>query len=194
VHYLVETNPNKTTYISEVQVRTIFEEGWSEIDHKIRYPYDKDNKLLSQFLVMFNRLSGNADEMGSYVQYLKRELDKREEEFKKAVEKKITIIEDLKNKIKELELKPKVALQWESELNEILELPSLDMINFEFKLPDLSESEFTNLSKLEFLDFTKIKIPDYPKVEIPDLSKIIIPKVELKKKPVRKRKKKNDDE
>ena len=78
VHYLVETTVGKATYIAEVQVRTIFEEGWSEIDHKIRYPYSKENKLLNQFLVMFNRLSGNADEMGSYVQYLKQELERKE--------------------------------------------------------------------------------------------------------------------
>tara|TARA_R110001583_G_scaffold21469_2_gene81559 strand:+ start:11971 stop:12984 length:1014 start_codon:yes stop_codon:yes gene_type:complete len=162
VHYLVEANHNKTTYITEVQVRTIFEEGWSEIDHKIRYPYDRDNKLLSQFLEMFNRLSGNADEMGSYVKYLKRELDKREIEFKKAVKKKISIIEDLKTRIKELELKPKVALQLESELNEILKLPSLDISNFEFKLPDLSMDKISDLSKIEFPDLSK----ELPTIEL----------------------------
>ncbi len=183
VHYLVETSPNKTTYISEVQVRTIFEEGWSEIDHKIRYPYDKDNRLLSQFLVMFNRLSGNADEMGSYVQYLKKELDSKEREFKDAVEKKILIITDLKKKIKELELQPKVALQWEKELNEILKLPTLNMNSFELKLPDFSKIEmpdFTNIkipnySKIEMPDFTSIKSPDYSKIELPDFTKSKMP-------------------
>lgn len=78
VHYLVETNMDKSIYISEVQVRTIFEEGWSEIDHKIRYTFGNENNLLNQFLIMFNRLSGNADEMGSYVLALKKELDKKD--------------------------------------------------------------------------------------------------------------------
>jgi ppGpp synthetase/RelA/SpoT-type nucleotidyltranferase len=186
VHYLVETNPNKNTYVSEVQVRTIFEEGWSEIDHKIRYPYDKDNQLLSQFLVMFNRLSGNADEMGSYVQYLKKELDNREKEHKNVVETKISIIEDLKKRIKELELKPKVALEWESELDRILKLPTYDISNFDLKLPDLS--------KFEFPDLSNIVIPDLSKFDfkLHDLSSFNLPNDEPKLKPIDKRKKKKD--
>lgn len=183
VHYLVETSPNKTTYISEVQVRTIFEEGWSEIDHKIRYPYDKNNRLLSQFLVMFNRLSGNADEMGSYVQYLKKELDSKEKEFKDAVEKKISIIEDLKRKIKELELKPKVALQWQNELDEILKLPTLNINSFDLKLPDFTQIDLPDISKfkmpvlpkLELLDLSAFNTPVYPRFEMPDLSYLKIP-------------------
>ncbi|MFA9372349.1 MAG: hypothetical protein ACERIH_11625 [Labilibaculum antarcticum] len=172
VHYLVETSPDKTTYISEVQVRTIFEEGWSEIDHKIRYPYYKDNRLLSQFLVMFNRLSGNADEMGSYVQYLKKELDSRDKESKEAVEKQISIINDLKEKIKELELKPQIAKQLETNLNEILKLPTHNISNFELKLPD----------------FSKMELPDYSKIDLSGFSKTQLPETESKTKPVNKKK------
>jgi putative GTP pyrophosphokinase len=169
VHYLVKTSPNKNTYISEVQVRTIFEEGWSEIDHKIRYPYDRDNKLLSQFLVMFNRLSGNADEMGSYIQYLKKELDNKEKEYREAVEKKIEIIEDLKKRIKELELKPKVAQRWESELNKILNLPTLNINNFELKMPDFSNIQISDFSNIKITDFSSIiKIPDYLNTVLPN--------------------------
>ena len=174
VHYLIETSPSKTTYISEVQVRTIFEEGWSEIDHKIRYPYDKDNKLLNQFLVMFNRLSGNADEMGSYVQYLKRELDNREKEFKNAVSKKITIIEDLKSRINELELQPKIASKLESKLNEILKLPTLDMSKYQLEFPDLYKIEFPDFSNIELPDLSNIKLQEYSNIELPDV-------IELKK-------------
>jgi len=39
VHYLLKCAPQRTEHIVEVQVRTIFEEGWSEIDHRVRYPY-----------------------------------------------------------------------------------------------------------------------------------------------------------
>ena len=200
VHYLVETNPNKTTYVSEVQVRTIFEEGWSEIDHKIRYPYDKDNKILSQFLVMFNRLSGNADEMGSYVQYLKKELDRKESEYKASVEKKISIIDDLKSKIKELELQPQVATLLETDLNEILNLPTLNINDFELKLPNFEEIKIPDFSNIKIPDFSNIKIPDYSKIElpdftaieIPDYSKIKIPEVKERKEQTKKRKKKGE--
>ena len=37
VHYVVSTKPLQRTIFAEMQVRTIFEEGWSEIDHRVRY-------------------------------------------------------------------------------------------------------------------------------------------------------------
>ena len=46
--------------------RTLFEEGWSEIDHDIVYPYYKDDEMLKDFSTLLNRLSGMADEMSSY--------------------------------------------------------------------------------------------------------------------------------
>ena len=89
-------------HIAEIQVRTIFEEGWSEIDHKIRYPYDADNPVLGQFLVVFNRLAGSADEMGSFVKLLKRKLDSMIaeteasiEQSKNEVSEKNRLIDDL---------------------------------------------------------------------------------------------------
>lgn len=54
----------------EIQTRTIFEEGWSEIDHKVRYPDYSEDENLKSYLTIFNRLAGSADEMGSYVNEL----------------------------------------------------------------------------------------------------------------------------
>lgn len=71
VHYLIKTEPTKKPLVCEVQVRTIFEEAWSEIDHKVRYPYFTDNAILNQYLALFNRLAGSADEMGGFVLNLK---------------------------------------------------------------------------------------------------------------------------
>lgn len=48
VHYLIKSQLSKEVFIAELQVRTIFEEGWSEIDHSIRYPYDLENVILKQ--------------------------------------------------------------------------------------------------------------------------------------------------
>lgn len=67
IHYTVQSQPTRDVMIAEIQVRTIFEEGWSEIDHDIRYPDFTDNLLVLQFLQIFNRLAGSADEMGSFV-------------------------------------------------------------------------------------------------------------------------------
>src|SRR5690606_31594642 len=71
VHYLVE-GKNQKIKLAEIQVRTIFEEGWSEIDHLIRYPYDIKNELFTEYLLIFNRLAGSADEMGAFIKTLKK--------------------------------------------------------------------------------------------------------------------------
>ncbi|WP_059411707.1 RelA/SpoT domain-containing protein [Cupriavidus basilensis] len=70
VHYVASTRPGKRDVFVEVQVRTIFEEGWSEIDHSIRYPNFSDDPVLEHFLTIFNRMAGAADEMGSFVKLL----------------------------------------------------------------------------------------------------------------------------
>lgn len=107
VHYLIKSKPTKTLYIAEIQVRTIFEEGWSEIDHQLRYPHDINDVLLSEYLKMFNRLAGSADEMGSYIKFLKSALSEREakyeeerEQFNKEKESILKEMEKLKGKLK----------------------------------------------------------------------------------------------
>lgn len=77
IHYIFESQPLNIKLYSEVQVRTIFEEGWSEIDHKVRYPNFSNNPITQYFLDIFNRLSGNADEMGGFVKTLDAELKKQ---------------------------------------------------------------------------------------------------------------------
>jgi len=67
IHYVIESLPLKRKISTEIQVRTIFEEGWSEIDHKVRYPDFSDNELVKYFLEIFNRMSGSADDMGGFV-------------------------------------------------------------------------------------------------------------------------------
>src|SRR5579872_10304 len=63
IHYVIKSSPGKTIHLAELQVRTLFEEGWSEIDHRVRYPRQSDDPYLAQFLTIFNRLAGSADEM-----------------------------------------------------------------------------------------------------------------------------------
>lgn len=74
IHYVFSSQAVKKPISVEVQIRTIFEEGWSEIDHKIRYPNFSDDPLVSYFLTIFNRFAGSADEMGGFVQGLARTL------------------------------------------------------------------------------------------------------------------------
>lgn len=69
-HYLIQDDSGLTI---EVQVRTLFEEAWSEIEHRYRYPYNMSNKMIEFYLDIMNRIAGMGDEMGtflnSYLQY-----------------------------------------------------------------------------------------------------------------------------
>lgn len=107
VHYLVESRATKQLYIAEIQVRTLFEEGWSEIDHRMRYPYDLNNKILSEYLGVFNRLAGNADEMGTFVRKLKAASDEWErvlnEQIAEREIEKAEMIKDRKSVAEKLE-------------------------------------------------------------------------------------------
>lgn len=69
LHYIIKYKG----YYVEIQGRTLFEEGWSEIDHDIVYPYYKDDNDLTDFSKLLNRLSGMADEMSSYFRRMKQE-------------------------------------------------------------------------------------------------------------------------
>lgn len=74
VHYLIEINITKSTNILvEIQVRTVFEEAWSEIDHIMRYPYDVNNPIITEYLAIFNRIVGSADEMGTFLKKVKKD-------------------------------------------------------------------------------------------------------------------------
>lgn len=67
VHYIIKY---KGVYL-EIQVRTLFEEGWGEIDHAVVYPYYQNDKILKEYTELLNRLSGLADEMSSFFYRLK---------------------------------------------------------------------------------------------------------------------------
>lgn len=67
LHYIIKYKG----YYVEIQGRTLFEEGWSEIDHDIVYPYNTDDEMLKDFSSLLNRLSGMADEMCSYFRRMK---------------------------------------------------------------------------------------------------------------------------
>jgi ppGpp synthetase/RelA/SpoT-type nucleotidyltranferase len=120
VHYILESSPTKKSYVAELQVRTIFEEGWSEIDHTIRYPYDLENPILKEYLLMFNRLAGNADEMGTYIKFLQSELERKEDSYKEKINEREKIIEELKSKIEKLKIDKKTKTEIGTSLDNLL--------------------------------------------------------------------------
>lgn len=64
VHYVIRTSNGLGI---EIQVRTLYEEAWSEIDHKLIYPYNLQNKMLRNYIDIMNRLTGIGDEMGTFI-------------------------------------------------------------------------------------------------------------------------------
>lgn len=55
VHYLVKLN-NGNNLCCEIQVRTLFEEIWGEIDHAINYPHPIDSVACSEQLKVLSKL------------------------------------------------------------------------------------------------------------------------------------------
>ena len=68
VHYVIRATNGLGI---EIQVRTLYEEAWSEIDHKLRYPYNLKNEMLGTYIDIMNRLTGMGDEMAAFInQYI----------------------------------------------------------------------------------------------------------------------------
>lgn len=55
IHYLIKPN-NQNTICCEIQVRTLFEEIWGEIDHTINYPTPTDNLACREQLRVLAKL------------------------------------------------------------------------------------------------------------------------------------------
>ncbi len=110
VHYIISSRIRKDNILAEIQVRTIFEEGWSEIDHRVRYPNFSNDGLILTFLATFNRVAGTADEMGSFVYTLAATLESKAKEQELQQEKFIKQIEEIKE-IKNLKEKDKIIAE-----------------------------------------------------------------------------------
>ena len=109
-HYLISAQITRVPHISEIQVRTIFEEGWSEIDHQLRYPNDVNNILLTEQLLVLNRIAGSADEMANTIRETKKNINslilqniERQKSIEELNEQLDTLLKE--NKIKDADKK-----------------------------------------------------------------------------------------
>jgi|SRR5665648_26007 len=74
VHYLVRPN-NKSDIYCEIQVRTLFEEIWGEIDHSINYPHKTESIACAEQLRVLSKLVSTGTRLSdsifrSYKEYL----------------------------------------------------------------------------------------------------------------------------
>ncbi|MBC8014321.1 MAG: GTP pyrophosphokinase, partial [Sporomusaceae bacterium] len=100
VHYLIEFFPTSQRVIAEIQVRTIFEEGYGEIDHQLRYSHKEIPAILASNLLLFNRIAGSSDEMASFINLLNKNLTEIKDEYEKTITLKDEIIKELQSKLK----------------------------------------------------------------------------------------------
>lgn len=192
IHYIISSNFTKREILCEVQLRTIFEEGWSEIDHRIRYPNFSEDRTISYYLQMFNRLAGSADEMGTFINLLSDTLKQQEqiiaeknkeqealrEETYRLMEQlgakdksHEEIINKLKNRIDQLSgsIRPKTQL---IDFNQVsnLGLPSLQAYEAIFKGWDQEHyKKLVDASKIFAKSMTKPSLP--LKVNLKELGK-----------------------
>ncbi|PVY36529.1 RelA/SpoT domain-containing protein [Pontibacter virosus] len=74
VHYVVRTQTSRQRYFVEIQLRTLFEEGWSEIDHAVRYPNHSCNAFVRDLLHLLNHFTGQSDQMASFIKIVLEKL------------------------------------------------------------------------------------------------------------------------
>ena len=99
VHYLIEFFPTSQKVIAEIQVRTIFEEGYGEIDHQLRYSHSQIPEVLALNLLLFNRIAGSSDEMASLINLLNRNWTEMEDKYRRIIDLKNREIKELQDKI-----------------------------------------------------------------------------------------------
>lgn len=165
IHYIISTQPTLKKVLSEIQVRTIFEEGWSEIDHKIRYPNFMDNKLVSYFLTIFNRMSGSADEMGTFVNDLVADIKWKElqlEAKQKEQDEHLQKIEDLAQELSNERTENKSK---ESNVSK-LKLEIANLRKNSISIPDisLSKSRLAEIEKMTSVTRDALKYSDIAKL------------------------------
>lgn len=59
VHYVVESN-SRTTVTCEIQVRTLMEEVWGEVDHSINYPHKTESVACREQILALARSTSSA--------------------------------------------------------------------------------------------------------------------------------------
>jgi|SRR5690554_5376255 putative GTP pyrophosphokinase len=68
VHYLIKPNNNNPNPICcEIQVRTLFEEIWGEIDHSINYPHPTDSVACKEQLRVLSKLVGTGTRLADSI-------------------------------------------------------------------------------------------------------------------------------
>lgn len=77
VHYVIKPNNEKSNVSCEIQIRTLFEEIWGEIDHTINYPHQTDSVACKEQIRVLAKLVSTGTRLAdsifrTYDDHLKR--------------------------------------------------------------------------------------------------------------------------
>jgi ppGpp synthetase/RelA/SpoT-type nucleotidyltranferase len=67
MHYVIKPNNNENAICCEIQVRTLFEEIWGEIDHSINYPNKTESIACSEQLKVLSKLSSTGTRLADSI-------------------------------------------------------------------------------------------------------------------------------
>lgn len=67
IHYLVRPNNNRSYVCCEIQVRTLFEEIWGEIDHTINYPHAIDSIACKEQIRVLSKLTSTGTRLADAI-------------------------------------------------------------------------------------------------------------------------------
>jgi GTP pyrophosphokinase len=82
----------------------------------VRYPHEQDNELLVRLSSILNRLSGDADELGSYMRYFRIRDKRRQREHQRQLDEKNRVIERLKGQIENLAIDTQAKIEINQDL------------------------------------------------------------------------------
>ena len=107
LHYIIKKPTLGINITCEIQVRTMIEDAWSEIDHIVRYPNNTSDELINSYLLLFNNYAGSADEMGTFLMSLKQRMIGKDLESQEKISGLTRMIEELKCEISTLKIENK---------------------------------------------------------------------------------------
>ena len=67
IHYVIQPNNPKAFVTCEIQVRTLFEEIWGEIDHAINYPHKTDSVACKEQLRVLAKLASTGTRLADSI-------------------------------------------------------------------------------------------------------------------------------
>jgi hypothetical protein len=106
VHYVILFERSKIEKVPvEIQVRTVLEEAWSEIDHLVRYPYKDGHRIYSPYLSILNQLIAQADEISSLIYLLKTDDNHRLMKSQNAQQVNEKVIADISKQLNKFRIR-----------------------------------------------------------------------------------------